>query len=94
MDYTDYFHSQHKILKKIYTILHMIADFMAALLFLIGSIMFLYPEWVDRGTWLFIIGSLLFLMKPAIKLTHDLHLDHLNKKVKLKGTKSPKSKKV
>ena len=71
-------------IKQIYVILHMIADFMAAFLFLIGSILFLYPQWIILGTWFFIIGSLLFGIKPTLKLIHFFHLKRLFKKLKVK----------
>ena len=82
MDYTDNFNLQHNALKKIYVTLHLLADFTASLLFVLGSILFLYPTWIKMGTWFFIIGSLFFLAKPTLKLVHSLHLKILDKKLK------------
>lgn len=49
-------------------------DFLAALTFLVGSVMFLSEEWTTFGTWLFIFGSICFALKPTIRLTREVHL--------------------
>lgn len=49
-----------------------IVDFLAALLFVVGSILFLKDDTAYFGTWLFIVGSVFFGVKPTIKLYREL----------------------
>jgi len=56
---------------------HLVVDFAAALLFVSGSIFFLYPGFQNVGSWLFLIGSVFFAMKPTIRLIRFLHLRRL-----------------
>jgi hypothetical protein len=56
---------------------HLVVDFAAALMFVSGSIFFLYPGFQDTGSWLFLIGSLFFAMKPTIRLMRFLHIRRL-----------------
>ena len=56
---------------------HLLVDFAAALLFVSGSIFFLYPGFQDTGSWLFLIGSIFFAMKPTIRLMRFLHIRRL-----------------
>jgi hypothetical protein len=60
-------------LRQRYFWIHLIADFLAGFCFVVGSILFFYPDLVYAGTWLFLIGSLLFASKPTIRLAHQLH---------------------
>ncbi len=57
-----------------FEIVYTAIDFMAALLFVIGSVMFFYAAWERTGTWLFLIGSLLFAAKPTLRLVRELKL--------------------
>ncbi|HKJ60413.1 MAG TPA: YrhK family protein [Hyphomicrobiales bacterium] len=59
--------------ERIYTIV----DLTAALTFLIGSMLFFYPELVYAGTWLFVIGSILFATRPAVRFLREYHLAQL-----------------
>jgi len=61
----------------IYEWAHLLVDFGAALMFVVGSILFLYPQDVRTGTWLFLVGSIFFAMKPTIRLVRFLHLRRL-----------------
>jgi hypothetical protein len=56
---------------------HLLVDFAAALMFVTGSIFFLYPAYQHAGTWLFLIGSIFFAMKPTIRLLRFLHVRRL-----------------
>lgn len=47
-------------------------DFSAALLFVIGSVLFFNEDTTVTGTWLFLIGSILFGMRPTIKLVREI----------------------
>ncbi|WP_455380435.1 YrhK family protein [Acidihalobacter prosperus] len=49
-------------------------DFLIAIWFLFGSVLFLYPQWADFGTWLFVIGSAQFMIRPMIRLAHHIYL--------------------
>lgn len=59
--------------EKLYTII----DFCAAMLFVVGSILFFYDALVFTGTWLFLVGSLLFGARPTVKLLREFHLARL-----------------
>ncbi|MGV8856019.1 MAG: YrhK family protein [Devosia sp.] len=52
-------------------------EFLAALAFIIGSVLFFYSPLQLAGTWLFLIGSILFAVRPTIKLVLELHLQQL-----------------
>jgi ABC-type proline/glycine betaine transport system permease subunit len=57
----------------IYEVAYTFVDFLAAFLFIIGSILFFDTETVTFGTWLFLIGSICFALKPTIRLTREIH---------------------
>lgn len=50
-----------------------IASVAAALLFIVGSIMFFSEAWLIPGTWCFLIGSVLFAIAPSLKLVREVH---------------------
>lgn len=52
-------------------------DFLIALWFLVGSVMFLYPSLEQDGVWLFILGSIQFLIRPTIRLASHIHLKRI-----------------
>lgn len=60
-----------------YETLSIINDFFIAIWFLAGSVLFLYPAWEQVAVWLFIIGSAQFLIRPALRLAHQIHLKRL-----------------
>lgn len=64
---------QHRRLYAIYEIAFTIADFAAAFLFIIGSILFFDAATTRTGTWLFLIGSVFFALKPAIRMSREFH---------------------
>ncbi len=47
-------------------------DFAAALLFVIGSVLFFGEDTQRTGTWFFLIGSLFFALKPTLRLAREL----------------------
>ncbi|MFV1535012.1 MULTISPECIES: YrhK family protein [unclassified Phaeobacter] len=60
--------------KKIYAyceIVYTMVDVSAAVLFVIGSILFFNDATVTPGTWLFLVGSILFGLRPTIKLYRE-----------------------
>ena len=48
-------------------------DFLAALSFLIGSILFFSEETKTTATWLFVAGSFFFALKPTLRLAREIH---------------------
>ena len=54
--------------------LHTTVGFLAAFLFVIGSVLFFFPELQTAGTIGFLVGSLFFAAKPSIRLSHEVWL--------------------
>jgi uncharacterized membrane protein YgdD (TMEM256/DUF423 family) len=63
----------------LFELLHTLADFGAATLFIVGSIMFFSEQWVTFGTWLFLVGSVLFALKPSLRLWCEIRLYRMHK---------------
>lgn len=63
---------EHKRIYALYELAYTINDLGAAVLFIIGSVMFFSEKWTYFGTWLFLIGSVMFGLRPTIKLTREL----------------------
>ena len=57
-----------------YEIAHTAADFGAAISFLIGSILFLWPDDETTAIWMFILGSVFFCIKPSLRLAREVQL--------------------
>ncbi|MFD1343595.1 YrhK family protein [Litorisediminicola beolgyonensis] len=49
-------------------------DFLAAAMFLVGSVMFFWDATQYAATWLFVLGSVCFAIKPTLKLSREMHL--------------------
>ena len=47
-------------------------DFTAALLFIVGSVLFFDEATVTAGTWLFLIGSIFFGLRPTITMLREI----------------------
>ncbi|GAA0589603.1 YrhK family protein [Actinomadura livida] len=62
------------VIRRRYETLSIANDFGAALLFLVGSVLFLSESTVRTGTWLFVVGSVMFLLRPTIRLSRRFHL--------------------
>lgn len=65
------------IIRRRYEVASIVNDFMIAIWFLIGSILFLFPEWETVAIWFFIIGSFQFLIRPTLRLASHIHLKKL-----------------
>lgn len=65
------------VIQRRYETASILNDFLVAIWFLVGSVMFLYPDLVDTGTWLFIVGSAQLMIRPVIRLAHHIHLRRL-----------------
>ncbi|VXB65219.1 YrhK family protein [Citricoccus sp. K5] len=63
----------------IFELLHTAADFLAAGLFIIGSIFFFDESTRIAGTWCFLAGSICFALKPTIRLTRELRMASLRR---------------
>ena len=57
-----------------YEIAHTVADFIAAISFLVGSILFFWPSVETTAIWLFVIGSVFFCLKPSLRLAREVQL--------------------
>ncbi|WP_373636529.1 YrhK family protein [Yoonia sp. BS5-3] len=63
---------QHKRLYAICEVAYSAIDFSAALLFIVGSVLFFDESTTYIATWLFLVGSVLFGMRPAVKLYREI----------------------
>jgi len=64
-----------------YEWVHILNDFITALFFIIGSVLFFSPNTVYDGTWLFLIGSCQMIIGPFIRMFNKLHVRHIRKDV-------------
>lgn len=65
------------VIRRRYEVLSIANDFLIAILFLAGSILFLFPALTTTAVWLFIIGSFQFLIRPTLRLASHLHLQRV-----------------
>jgi len=65
---------EHRKIYARFELAYTFADFMAAVLFIVGSIMFFSEAWTTFGTWLFLFGSILFATKPTLRLCREIYL--------------------
>ena len=56
----------------IFELAYTTVDVAAALLFIIGSVMFFSDSWQTPGTWCFLIGSICFALKPSIRIYREI----------------------
>lgn len=68
------------IINRRYEFYYNLNDVFIALLFLVGSILFLWESSHTIGTWLFIIASALFLIRPIIQFSKKIHLKRIKQK--------------
>ncbi|MEO1198214.1 MAG: YrhK family protein [Pseudomonadota bacterium] len=64
---------RHEAIYALWEVAYTIVDFLAAMLFLIGSVMFFYASLQTPAIWCFVIGSVCFALKPTIRLSRELH---------------------
>jgi hypothetical protein len=65
------------IISRRYEILSILNDIAIALFFIVGSVLFFYPDLSTAGTWCFLIGSIELLVRPLIRLTRRVHLERV-----------------
>ncbi|WP_308388767.1 YrhK family protein [Acidithiobacillus sp. AMEEHan] len=68
------------VIDRRYETLSIVNDFIIGFLFLIGSIFFFYSATETAGVWLFVIGSAQLLIRPSIRLAHNIHIKKLGGK--------------
>ncbi|MCO6185848.1 YrhK family protein [Rhizobium sp. L1K21] len=68
---------RHKRIYAYYELLYTLIDVLAAVLFIIGSIMFFFSDWQFAGTWCFLVGSVFFACKPTLRIVREIHLMRL-----------------
>lgn len=62
------------IIRQRYQVLSILNDFLLGVLFLVGSIFFLFDPLYTAAVWLFIIASTAFVARPVIRVVHYFHL--------------------
>ncbi|MGD2084000.1 MAG: YrhK family protein [Chromatiales bacterium] len=62
------------VIRRRYEVMSIVNDFLIAIWFLVGSVLFLYPSMERAGVWFFIVGSVQFLARPTIRLAGHIHL--------------------
>jgi hypothetical protein len=65
------------VVRRRYEAASILNDVLIALWFVAGSVMFFFESWVVPGTWCFLIGSIQFLVRPALRLSRQLHLQRV-----------------
>lgn len=65
------------VIRRRYEMLSITNDFLIAIWFLLGSVLFLFPEYETAAIWMFIIGSFQFLIRPTIRLASHLHVQRI-----------------
>ena len=66
--------TRHTRVYALYEVAYTAVDVMAAVLFIIGSVLFFSPNLQEAGTWCFLIGSIFFAAKPALRIVREIHL--------------------
>lgn len=65
------------VLRRRYEVASIFNDFVIAVFFFVGSILFLYPSMERAGVWCFIIGSFQIGIRPTIRLAAHIHLQRI-----------------
>lgn len=68
---------KHRQTTRRYEIFRTLVEFLAAVSFIAGSILFFYDSLQTEATWLFLIGSILFAVRPTIRMVMEFRLDDL-----------------
>lgn len=63
---------EHERIYALYEIWYTLVDFLAASLFVVGSVLFFWSSTQVPATWMFVIGSLCFALKPTLRLMREL----------------------
>jgi len=68
---------RHRDVYVAYQTIYDSVDALAAILFIIGSILFFGEATQTAGTWSFLIGSIFFAVRPVIHVIRDIRLRKL-----------------
>lgn len=66
---------EHKRLHAFYSIAIVTINFLAAVMFVIGSVLFFSPATSTQACWMFLIGSIFFAVSPTVALLREIRLD-------------------
>ncbi|PSK91848.1 YrhK-like protein [Murinocardiopsis flavida] len=66
------------IVRQRYEAVSILNDILIAAWFIAGSVMFFSTAWTTAGTWCFLFGSVELMVRPAIRLSRQIHLKRLN----------------
>ena len=69
---------EHSQVTARYEIAYTTVDFLAAVMFIAGSIFFFRESTTFFATWLFLIGSVCFALKPTLRLIREIKLVRLD----------------
>ena len=70
---------RHKQVYVAYQAVYDCVDALAAILFIIGSILFFHEATQTGGTWLFLIGSVCFAIRPVVHVVRDIHMGRISR---------------
>jgi hypothetical protein len=62
------------VIRNRYETLSITNDFLIGVMFVVGSVLFLWPSTTTVGTCFFIVGSAQLLIRPSIRLARRIHL--------------------
>ncbi|KAA5836880.1 YrhK family protein [Saccharopolyspora hirsuta] len=65
------------VVRQRYEVVGIVNDFLIALWFIIGSLLFFHDSTATAGTWLFLLGSCELAIRPVIRLSRFVHLRRL-----------------
>ncbi|MER5389235.1 YrhK family protein [Saccharopolyspora sp. NPDC002686] len=65
------------VIRRRYEVAGIVNDFLIALWFIVGSLLFFHESTTNAGTWMFLLGSCELAIRPVIRLTRFVHLRRL-----------------
>lgn len=66
------------VIRRRYELLSITNDFLMALWFVVGSVLFFKESTTYVATWFFLVGSVQFLIRPTIRLARHFHLQRMS----------------
>ncbi|WP_210435567.1 YrhK family protein [Saccharopolyspora sp. ASAGF58] len=73
------------LIRKRYEFISIVNDFLIAIWFIVGSLLFFHEDTATAGTWPFLLGSCELAVRPVIKLAWHVRLRRL-RPVGLRGS--------
>jgi len=68
---------RHTRLYKRYEKAYTLIDFLAAVLFVAGSVLFFFPSEQIPAIWSFLVGSMFFAARPTVAVLREFHLSRI-----------------